>query len=507
MKFIGLNLRNHDANVSFSDGKNVKYLKFEREFSQKHFGTTDPYYLDYVLNKWNINPKEIDGIAYLIDMNIPINPYISNNTWYDTDSLYEEFKPDHWYFNKFNCPFFRIDHHYAHSLSVWPVINNTDVDLVNDALGDLEDTYTIFRKNRRVLRKDREDGLSFGVLLNLIAEDMGIEGMWQDLAGKMMGLKSYGKIDFEYINQFDNDIGELERLFNQRKYYRTKSSLEKNEINRLASCHYKAELVIIEHFKKHVNQTEVVSYSGGVAQNCVLNSKLRKFFPNLHIPPHSPDDGLSLGCIEFLRKKFNQPEFSKENFPFWQDDIRPLTNPQIDTIKKTAKLLSNGHIIGWYQGHGEIGPRALGNRSILMNPAIDNAREILNNQVKRREWFRPFGISIIEKEVENYFDFVGKSEYMLFTAQVKDKERFKSITHVDGSCRIQTVNQSHEIFYKLLMEFYSITGIPMLINTSLNINGRPIAGKPLEALELFNNSQMTSLVIGNELYIKEINDA
>ena len=217
MKLIGLNLRNHDANISYSNGTEVKYLKFEREFSQKHFGTTDYYFLDYALNKWNIIPSEVDGIAYLLDMNIPKGSSISPNSWYDTEMLYEKFKPDHWYFNKFNCPFFRVDHHYAHSLSKWPLVNKTDVDLVNDALGDMEDTYTIFKDDKRVLRKDREDASSFGVLLNFIAEDMGVKGMWQDLAGKMMGLKSYGKIDFDYKNQFKNNVKDLDRLFSQRR--------------------------------------------------------------------------------------------------------------------------------------------------------------------------------------------------------------------------------------------------------------------------------------------------
>ena len=502
MKLIGLNLRNHDANISYSNGTEVKYLKFEREFSQKHFGTTDYYFLDYALNKWNIIPSEVDGIAYLLDMNIPKGSSISPNSWYDTEMLYEKFKPDHWYFNKFNCPFFRVDHHYAHSLSKWPLVNKTDVDLVNDALGDMEDTYTIFKDDKRVLRKDREDASSFGVLLNFIAEDMGVKGMWQDLAGKMMGLKSYGKIDFDYINQFKNNVKDLDRLFSQRRYYMTKTNMEKSELNRLASCHYKAELILMEHFKNYVKETDIISYSGGVAQNCVLNSKLRKLYPNLHIPPHSPDDGLSLGCIEFLRKHFKQPEFNKDNFPFWQDDVAPLTYPTDETIKNTAKELAEGKIVGWYQGHGELGPRALGNRSILMNPSIRNGRELLNDNVKKREWYRPFGASILENEVNNYFDFKGISEYMLFTAEVRDKEKFKSITHIDGTCRIQTVNKSHEIFYKLLDEFHKISGIPMLINTSLNINGKPIAGKPIEALELFNNSQMNSVIIGNEVYKK-----
>jgi carbamoyltransferase len=499
MNFLGINLRLHDANVSLSINNKVKYFKYEREFQQKHLGCTNFYTLNYVLNKWGISFKDIDAVSYTCDMNMP---FLNTNSWHDSDLLYEELKPNDWFLDKFKCPFFRVDHHYAHALSKWPVIKHTDVDFVNDALGDFEDTYSVFKNNSKIKKFEREEASSFGICLNNMASSLNVNGLWQDLAGKLMGLKSYGKIDYEYISFFKNEIQYLDKLFNQRLYYRTKTNLEKNELNRLASCHFKAEQILLQHFKNYSNPNDIISYSGGVGQNAVVNTLLKSYFKNLHVLPHSPDDGLSLGLIEFLRNYYKQDDFDNSNFPFWQDDIKPDTDPSETTINNAAELLANGNILAWYQGHGELGPRALGNRSILINPLVKNAKQILNDRVKKREWFRPFGASVLENYTNKFFKFDDKSEYMLYVAEVLDKQKFESITHVDGTCRIQTVNKNNNYFNQLLERFYKLTGIPMLLNTSLNINGKPIASKPLDAFELFSNSDINYLVIGNEIYKK-----
>lgn len=499
MNLLGINLRMHDANISLSIDDKVKYLKIEREFQLKHAGCVNLYFIEYVLNKWNINPNQIDAVAYTGDMNIP---FLTTNSWDNSNQIIEELKPKNYYLEKFKCPFFKIDHHYAHALSKWPVVNETNVDMVCDAMGDFEDTYSIF-KNENIIKKfEREEASSFGICLNNMASSLEVTGQWQDLAGKLMGLKAYGKIDYEYINNFNDDITQLDKLYNRRTYYRTKTDLEKNELNRLASCHFKSEQMILNHFKSFCKQDDIISYSGGVAQNAVLNSLLKKHFKNLKVLPHSPDDGLSLGLIEFLRKHYKQPTFDKSNFPFWQDDTAPKTIPTDKTIKKISEFLAQGKIIAWYQEHGELGPRALGNRSILMNPLIKDARQILNDKVKKREWFRPFGASILEEYTNKYFNFNDKSEYMLYVADVLDKDKFSAITHIDGTCRIQTVNENNNHFNQLLHEFNELTGIPMLINTSLNVNGRPIASRPIDALELFDSSAIDYLVIGDEIYKK-----
>ena len=175
-----------------------------------------------------------------------------------------------------------------------------------------------------------------------------------------------------------------------------------------------------------------------------------------------------------------------------------------ETIQKTAKLLSEGKIVGWYQSNGEIGPRALGNRSILMDPRIENAKEKMN-LIKRRENYRPFGASVLLEHTDSYFELNQKNEkdeYMLYTAKVLDK-KLQSITHVDGTCRLQTVSNQNETFRKLLKEFYNLTECPVLMNTSLNIAGFPLASYPEIVIDIFKSTAIDCVVIGNEILEKE----
>ena len=239
----------------------------------------------------------------------------------------------------------------------------------------------------------------------------------------------------------------------------------------------------------------MVHHPGGVAQNVIWNTILKNHFKNLIIPPHSPDDGLSLGAIEYLRIKNNLPKFKLKNFPYIQNDEAPIKNASNKTIKKAAKLLAGGKIIGWYQGNGEIGPRALGNRSILMNPEIKNGKYLIN-KIKKRENYRPFGASILKKH------FKGKlnDSYMLY---VQDVKNYESISHIDKTGRVHIVENENKLFSSLLDEFYKVTKCPFLLNTSLNINGEPIVGDIESALCFLKNSELDALVVGDKIYTKK----
>ena len=163
--------------------------------------------------------------------------------------------------------------------------------------------------------------------------------------------------------------------------------------------------------------------------------------------------------------------------------------------------MAQGKIVAWYQGHGELGPRALGNRSILMNPTIKDGKKILNDKVKKREWFRPFGASVKEEHASEYFD-LKHNPYMLFTSKVLSKD-LDAVTHVDNTCRHQTVNvKQNEDFYNLLDSYQKITGMPVLLNTSLNLGGKPIASRPEEAIELMHTTELDAVCIGDEVIVK-----
>jgi carbamoyltransferase len=164
-------------------------------------------------------------------------------------------------------------------------------------------------------------------------------------------------------------------------------------------------------------------------------------------------------------------------------------------------MLAAGKIVGWHQGQGEIGPRALGNRSILMDPRIPSGKDIINNRVKHRETFRPFGASVLESHASTYFDINYRSPYMLHVVNVLDIG-IPSVTHIDGTSRVQTVNQLHTSFYKLLTAFYELTGCAVLLNTSLNNNGKPIASTEEDSIEFFKSSNLDAICIGNRIYKK-----
>ena len=485
MKFIGLRLDEHDANITYTNGKNVKYYCSERDLQIKHHGYEDLTSWFHLIEKWNIIPSEINAIGMVIDEDK--HEYLNTNDTKICETIDIPMYRD----MGFTCPIVRIDHHLAHALSIWP-IGMSDVDLVFDGYGDDNIVHSVYKNLKRKDFYRIEDCLSFGSLFTAVAKQLGIKGNQFDLAGKLMALQSYGNRKENVIKRLENlTIHDFDLVWSQWR-------LEwEDRLDYIRSYHEATENIFANYFSKYDG---VISYTGGIAQNVVVNTKIKEKVPNLLIPPHANDCGLSLGIVEFLRKIYRQNSFDNSGFPFWQDDESPTEMPTKETIATTAELLAKGKIVGWYQGHGEIGPRALGNRSILMDPSIQNGKDSLNNKVKHREWYRPFGASILEHEVSNYFDWSDKSEYMLYTMRVLEPDRFSAITHVDGTCRVQTVNKSHISFFELLKEFQNKTGVPMLLNTSLNNGGKPIAGHISDAIDLLHTSDMDVLVVGNEFY-------
>lgn len=493
-KFIGLRLCDHDSNITYTNGITVKYYKSERDYQYKHHGFRDLNQWKKIIDMWNIRPSEITAIGIVIDcFNYP-------NIKTNEEKLYEIIDIPFFKFLGFNCPIFRINHHYAHVLSVWTLNVKSDIDFVFDGFGDDYESHTIFRKNERILKCVSDEFPSFGMVLSEVGRILEMTGNELDHAGKIMAIKGYGK-DINRVQKFSFDNFGLLRLWN----YDHISYISENfqEVaNHIRACHQETERMFVEYFKSFTSENDVISYSGGVAQNTVINSEIRKVRPNLHIPPHCTDEGLSLGVVEFLRKYYDQKPFDTTGYPYWQSDENPGSDPSDETIIKTAEFLAQGKIVGWYQGNGEVGSRALGNRSILMDPSIKNGKDIINKKVKHREWFRPFGASILEEKTKEYFDWEGTSPYMLYVMDILDKKSFPAITHVDGTCRIQTVSSDLTSYYRLISEFNDITGVPMLLNTSLNGGGKPICGTKNSAVEIFATTDIDVLVVGNEIYEK-----
>ena len=180
-----------------------------------------------------------------------------------------------------------------------------------------------------------------------------------------------------------------------------------------------------------------------------------------------------------------------------------LDKPEL--LARTAELIDQANVVGWYQGRLEWGPRALGHRSILGDARHPEMRDIINRKIKFREGFRPFAPSVLEESVGQYFELDRPSPYMLLVAPVRpDGTPLPAITHVDGSARIQTINRSQdELYYDLIDAFRERTGCSVVINTSMNVRGEPIVNSPSDAYQCFMRTHMDALICGPFLMLKE----
>ncbi len=505
MVLLGVYLGNHDSNIAISiDGK-VKYLKSERVTGVKHHKANFDYFKN-VLASWKI--KSIDAIAFTDGNRNGLGCCEHNQLFKQITPLYE------------NIPTFCIDHHYSHILSAWPLVSseNVGVGIAIDGTGDNNIRMAVISNpgslNPRYEYFTKRKGI--GNLLVTIGSFANLGGNGLDYAGKIMGAQAYGTIDYDFVRKINcSEI--LEHLFDfiSRIPWRGEVPLftpkffdfhNQSFLDWLSTIHYVIECAVVELFQKYCNREQYIVYTGGCAQNTVYNEKLFQMYPNLIIPPHCYDGGQSLGCLEFLRIYYSQEPFSTNNFPYWQDD-NEKEMPDEKTIHKVSELLCSGKIVGWFQGRGEIGPRALGHRSILMDCRNKNAKNIINEKVKHREPWRPFAPSVIESQANNWFYINVPSPYML--RAVKSRENVQdiipSVVHRDGSSRIQTVAECDNFmdpFFMLLKEYYSLTGVPMLLNTSLNAGGGPIFGTRDQCIDFFKSIPMDAMCMGNELLIK-----
>ena len=299
---------------------------------------------------------------------------------------------------------------------------------------------------------------------------------------------------------------------------------------------------------KKLTGSENLCMAGGVALNCVANGKLltSNFFKNIYIQPAAGDAGGALGAaysawhihldkpriyeeshdlmqgsylgpeypdqeVEFVSKKYDAPFAHYEDFE--------------ELCNAVAKIISDGKVVGWHQGKSEWGPRALGNRSILADPRNTDMQKRLNLKIKYRESFRPFAPSVLEEDLNQYFEIAKPSPYMQFIGNVNQQIRnslpnnyhdlplreklyyvrssIPAVTHLDFSARLQTVSKkTNPRFHRLIRAFKEITGIGVIVNTSYNVRGEPIVNSPDDAYRCFINTEMDFLVIGNYVFDK-----
>ena len=280
-------------------------------------------------------------------------------------------------------------------------------------------------------------------------------------------------------------------------------------------------LTMVNHIHKKTSLSNLC-LGGGVALNGVANYRILKEgpFDHIHIPPSPGDAGSAVGCAQFAYFSHLKNQRNIESDPakrikenvyvgpsYSNEDILSFLNSnkikheilgRKTLLEQTAKLISEGNIVGWYQGKMEWGPRALGNRSILADPRDPKMKDILNEKIKHRESFRPFAPSILEEYASDYFEIDVASPYMLMVAPIKKPEKIPAVTHVDGTGRLQTVSkEANPLYYDLIEEFNKITGVPVVINTSMNVMGEPIVNTPEQAYAMLKKTDMDYLMLHN----------
>jgi carbamoyltransferase len=268
---------------------------------------------------------------------------------------------------------------------------------------------------------------------------------------------------------------------------------------------------------------KALAYAGGVAFNCVANGRIFEETPfeDLYIQPAAGDAGLAIGAAFYvwhqilgqarsfeMKHAYWGPEFSDDEIGKAVGGRREELERQGCTVRRiedgmelcrwTAERIAQGKIVGWFQGRMEWGPRALGNRSIVVDPRRPEMKDILNQRIKHREPFRPFAPSILAERVGEYFEETYPSPFMLMAYRVKPGKRsaIPAPTHVDGTGRLQSVDrETNSLYWQLICEFEKLTGVPVVLNTSFNEN-EPVVCTPMEALDCFLRTKMDVLVIG-----------
>jgi carbamoyltransferase len=280
-------------------------------------------------------------------------------------------------------------------------------------------------------------------------------------------------------------------------------------------------LKMVRHLHKETGLTRLCM-AGGVALNCVANGRVIRETPmkELFVQPAAGDAGGAVGVAHYLynglekkprgkawRHAYLGPAFDDREIARYLDGqgAKYRTLPDRDLVMNTARELSEGDVVGWFQGRMEFGPRALGGRSILADPRDAKMRDTLNMKIKFREGFRPFAPSVLADRSPDWFEMDCESPYMLLVAQVREGKRvIPSVTHVDGSARIQTVTRAEcPLYYDLIAEFGRLTGVPVVINTSFNVRGEPIVCTPKDAYLCFMRTNMDHLVLGHHVLDKK----
>ena len=403
----------------------------------------------------------------------------------------------------------------------------------------------------------RNPGYTYGNYYDVATEYCGL-GPGTTKAGTLMGLSSYGTVSSKARENWEwwtrpyeqrsgtEDMHYCDWLFLQMsgkypliRWYRpeivnkepgwehfnrefqmvySKEESDSQEVmNVAADIQYVAERSLVKYSQDLFEESGTMSdgnlcVAGGTFLNCNANYKImtETSFERMHMFPACGDDGVSTGAALYANHvihSFARVEYTNADLMYLGFQYNHQPESSYDAIdydeKFVAEQISEGKIICWYQGRSEFGPRALGNRSFISDPRRKEMKDIMNSRVKFREWFRPFAPVILNEHKEEWFQMDFESPFMLYTVPCKKPQEIPSAVHIDNTSRVQTLRrEDNNKFYDLINSFYEITGVPVVMNTSLNVKGEPIVETPEEVMELFENSDVDILVLNDKMYLK-----
>ncbi|NTV23203.1 MAG: carbamoyltransferase [Nanoarchaeota archaeon] len=573
MYILGISCYYHDASCALlKDGVIVAAAEEERFTRKKHDSSFPINAIIYCLESQGISASELDYVGFyekpLVKFERLLSQHLAGFPW--SLKVFLSSTPS-WINEKlrvvgtikkklrYKGDVLFIEHHLAHAASTFLVSPFKEAAIVTvDGVGEWTTTsYGFGKGNEITLSKEMKFPHSIGLLYSTITAYLGFSVNNSEY--KVMGLSPYGNMDRK-TNQYyrkllsiidlkeDGSFGFDMSYF--RYHYTDRMPSEKmcklfggpvrNKESEVTQRHKDiaaaVQLVtediltkIITHCHKETGQENLVM-AGGVALNSVYNGKIlsKTPFKRIWIQPNASDGGTSIGAAAYIyftilgnkRKKAMEdaylgPEFTDKEIEDALDagEIKyHKFKSEEELVKKTAKLIYENQVVGWFQGRMEWGPRALGARSILSNACNKDMKEILNLKVKHREAFRPFAPVVCKDDAAKYFEcdepIPEPTDYMLMVYPVKKDVRKKipAVTHVDGSGRLQTVTrEQNRLYYDVIKEFGKLSGIPILINTSFNIRGEPIVCGPKEAYKCMMGTGIDCLVIGNYIVYRDEN--
>jgi len=534
MNVLGINAVFHDSSAAIVvDGMTVAAAEEERFNRRKHGKDCVPFSAwelpvhsaAWCIKEAGIMPHDVHAVAYSYDPSLApqLNGDVTANQWEGLRTLYASRMP---YFIQSALPGIDraetvfVPHHIAHAASAYLAAPFGDCAvLVFDGRGE-RSSYLAGKVRNGKLNVIATNLLphSLGLLYEELTVHLGFHRSSDEY--KVMGLAGYGKPRFleafrEHV-RVSNGVFETDNVdFAQFAPKRAADSetFDAEHADLAASVQARLEEVILELARWLQAQTcdKYLTMAGGVALNCVANARLAVEgpFERVWVQPAAGDAGTSLGAALFvaqqkgdsitpmqtaaLGREFSETEIEQALRRAHLEYDRPA-----DIAAEVARIIADDGVVGWSQGRSEYGPRALGHRSLLANPKYPENLERLNN-IKGREQFRPVAPMVLEDRAADIFEGQLPSPYMLFTHRVKPqwRDRIAAAVHVDGSARIQTVNEKDEpLVARVLREVERLTGTPVIINTSFNTAGRPMVDDPRDALECFGSSPIDALAIG-----------